>query len=64
MNETKLKALFHCWCVSQGDKLMGTVKGQTVALVENENGVMFEIEPNNLWFLDTKKIMSEVFKLI
>ncbi len=43
---------------------MGTVKGEIVALVENENGVMFEIEPNNLWFLDTDKKMSEAFKSI
>lgn len=64
MNGIKRKALFHCWSVSQGDRLMATVKGETVALVENENGVMFEIKPNNLFFLDTEKIMSKTFKSI
>lgn len=54
---SKRVGLFHCWAVSNGNDIYYTKKGETVALVENKNGAILEINSNNIYFIDTDKQM-------
>ena len=55
------KGLFHCWSVYTKNYLSHTKNGQMVALVENKNGIIFEVDSDNIYFLDTR-IQMEKFE--
>ena len=55
--------LFHCFAVVKS-KIGHHPReiGETVAVVENEYGVLLDVTTDNIKFLDTKKHLSKFFK--
>ena len=53
------KGLFHCWSVYTKDYLSRTKNGQMVALIEDKNGIILEVDSDNMCFLDTRMQMKK-----